>query len=204
MTWRTIFFTILLSVIVGGSVVRAQDAQENTNVPEPPAPAPQQVVEETPIPPVPKDREEYERRKTQFAPLTKDRTKNLLENVMNRLTSATARLDRIAVRIESRIGKEEALGADVEAARNALTRARAEIERARREAAMVTEVQMDLIVDSEAPRIAFQNLYTRIATTRTALENAKRELNTSLTALTVTPVPEDIATSTEESAPTTP
>ncbi len=197
MSTRLILGGFCALLVLGGSIVRAEDASTSPEtVPANPPP----VV----APPLPKDPEAYERRKTQFAPLTKDRVKNLLENVMNRLESATMRLDRIANRIETRIAKEEAVGRDVTASREALARARTELERARRESSMVTEIQMDLIVDSDAPRVAFQNLYGRIVTTRTALENAKRELSVSIEGLSGDVPQVEAATSTPEEDDSTP
>jgi hypothetical protein len=146
------------------------------------------------------DIEAQKQRRAFHAPLVKDRTKNLLDNVKNRLVSATDRLDRIAARIDSRIQKEEAAGSDVSAARSAVERARNELGRAKRGTSMVTELQMDLIVDSESPRIAFQNLFLRIIETKTALTNAKAELGNALNALSNTSTPEPTATSTPPEA----
>lgn len=189
-------------LFVFGTSVFAQDASTT----EPIAPTTTAPVVVDPTPTFSSDEiEAQKQRRIFYTPLVKDRTKNLLDNVMNRLESATDRFDRIAARIESRIQKEEASGRDGTVAREALTRARTEIERARREASMITELQMDLVVDSESPRASFQNLSIRIITTQRSLITAKQELSTALAAISGAPIPEpaDTATSTEETSTST-
>lgn len=181
-------------LFVFATSVFAQDASTTEPVATTSEPA---VVEPTPEQ-TSDEIEAQKQRRTFYTPLVKDRTKNLLDNVMNRLKGATDRFDRIATRIESRIQKEEAAGKELSAARATVERARLEIQRAHREASMITELQMDLVVDSESPRASFQNLSLRITATQSALINAKQELSSALMALSGAPMPSPVATSTED------
>lgn len=187
-------------LFVFATSVFAQDASTT----EPIATTTEPVIVE-PTPEQTSDEIEAQKQKRIFyTPLVKDRTKNLLDNVMNRLRGATDRFDRIATRIESRIQKEEATGRDGTVAREALARARSEITRAGREASMISELQMDLVVDSDSPRASFQNLSIRIMATQGALVNAKRELSDSLAAISGATISiPDTATTTDETATTT-
>jgi hypothetical protein len=107
--------------------------------------------------------------RTQAAPHIKNRTKNLLENVTNRLNAATSRLERIGTRLESRIVKIEAAGTDGAALRAELAAASARLISAHTALTRVTDLRMDTIVDSPHPRAAFGVL-------RTELEGVAREL----------------------------
>lgn len=142
-------------------------------------------------------------RRGRFAPQTKIRIKNLLENIIRRGNATVVRFDQISARIETRIQKIKVRGGDASAAEAAL----AEANTARTAAADILRTlhdsDVDVVVDAPVPHDALRLLGTRIANVHASLTTAKEALARAARALTTTPVSALTTASTTTVATTT-
>ena len=124
-----------------------------------------------------------------FAPQTKVRIKNLLENIVRRGNATVSRFAQISTRIDSRIKKIKVQGGDTTAAEAALAEASA----ARGAAADILRTlhdgDVDVVVDAPVPHDALRLLGTRIATAHSNLNTAKDALTRAARALTFAAAP---------------
>jgi hypothetical protein len=123
--------------------------------------------------------------RNQVAPQVKNRTKNLLENITNRQNATLLRMERISLRIRSRIEKEEQTGVDGALSREALAQAAESIETARRALLRITDLRMDRIVDGNTPRKDFAVLSAEIQNIARELGTARNNLGIALMRLSV-------------------
>lgn len=131
----------------------------------------------------PSFRERVVERRAQFASGVKDRLKNLLSNVTDRLIATADRFDQIIARIEARETILRERGADTSAVDAALTRAQREIDQARTLLTKTNETEIDLIVDDALPRNRFSELKGRVGAIRGHLAGAHASLKDAVVAL---------------------
>ena len=128
-------------------------------------------------------------RRGRFAPQTKLRIKNLLENIVRRGNATVDRFAHISARIDSRIQKIKAQGGDTSAAEAAL--AEANIARTAADDILRTlnDGDVDIVVDALVPHDALRRLGTRITNVHANLTTAKDALTRAVHALTKAPTP---------------
>lgn len=128
-------------------------------------------------------------RRGRFAPQTKLRIKNLLENIVHRGNATIARFAQISTRIDSRIKKIKVQGGDAGAAEAAL--AEANTARATADDILRTlhDGDVDIVVDAPMPHDALRLLGTRIAAVHSNLTMAQAALARAAHALTGVPAP---------------
>ena len=130
-----------------------------------------------------------------FTAQTKNRIKNLLENIVHRGNATVARFAQISTRIDARIQKIKAQGGDTSAAEAALSEANSARSAADDILRTLTDRDVDVVVDAPVPHDALHLLSTRITDVHAHLTTAKDALARAAHALTATPVP-TIATTT--------
>jgi len=134
-----------------------------------------------------------------FAPQTKIRIKNLLENIVHRGQATVDRFAHISTRIESRIQKIKAQGGDASAAEAALAEADTARTAANNILRTLNDGDVDIIVDAPVPHDALRLLSTHIANVHANLATTKDALARATHAL-VSPVPTPVATTTAASS----
>ena len=131
---------------------------------------------------------------------TQDRIINLIENIKNRLTAVTNRMDNIITRLESRIGKIRATGIDT-------TPVEAELEYAKASLLIAKETLTNLppsprAIRSGTPRDGFLLYKEGLMQTRNALRDTHEHIKKAIVVLKevlrggVVPLPETTATNT--------
>ena len=123
-----------------------------------------------------------------FAPQTKLRIKNLLENIIHRGEATVDRFTRISTRIDSRIQKIKVQGGNTNAAEAALAEANAARTLAADILRALNDGDVDVVVDAPVPHDALRLLNTRITNVHANLTTAKDALARAAHALTGVPV----------------
>jgi multidrug efflux pump subunit AcrA (membrane-fusion protein) len=121
-----------------------------------------------------------------YAPQTKIRIKNLLENIVYRGQATVERFAHISARIDSRIQKIKARGGDTSAAEAALAEADTARTAADNILRTLNDGDIDIVVDAPVPHDALRLLGIRIANAHANLTTAKDALARAARALSPT------------------
>lgn len=119
-------------------------------------------------------------RRGQFSEGVKNRVKNLLSNIENRMLASVNRFERIITRVESRMKKLESEGMDVQNARASLEIAKMEIDSAKTILAQTGDADIDVVVDDTSPREKFAALREKIKTILSHIKNAHEALRNTV------------------------
>jgi len=187
------------------SVALAQEAENETT----PAEVTDELGTTTPAEPVvttspsADSATQIDDRRAELDDRTKQRITNLAANISNRMDAATARMQNIIIRLESRINKLTAAGLDTSEAVAALASAQVSINAAA-SALQTIDVSVQAAVTSEDPRAAWQTVKRTYGDIRAQLQTAYTEIQTAIQALKAAARAGETQTSTSTSEETAP
>ncbi len=108
-------------------------------------------------------------------PVAQTRLTNLAANMSNRMDGAVTRLQNVTDRLTSRLGKMEAEGKNVTAARTELALAQSKLDEAKRNLSTI-DTEVNAFIGSATPRENWQNLKNNYLNTRVLIIAAHQSI----------------------------
>ena len=107
--------------------------------------------------------------------IAQTRLTNLAANMSNRMDGVVSRLQNVSDRLSSRLGKMEAEGKNVSAARTELAIAQGKLDEAKRNLSTI-DTEVNAFIGSATPRENWQNLKNNYLNTRTIIIAAHQSI----------------------------